>query len=274
MARPKAQSTTSSSQSLLNPNGVKPLSKKLFSRQPWHRWTDEELNLLAYYRTRHWSYARIQRKHFPSFTQKSLLGAYSRIPRKERAHRASIAASSITTSRVASRDKGSTHSHTHFTRGTSHRSDLESQAEGNVGVHEPPTLGREEDNRTLAPTDGTNRYNLRPNKCRSLQQSQPQYPIDRLRFPHFFKSYKNHLKLHGVPDRDYAPPSHSPTPGLSDGSPSVVSSLPSVASSLELFGLETRSLSTSDRDSSVTPRSSNDLLSPEFFSSEEHPHTP
>lgn len=271
MARRKAQSTTSSSQSSLTPNGVKPLSKKLFSRQPWHRWTDEELNLLAYYRTRHWSYARIQRKHFPSFTQKSLLGAYSRIPRKERAYRASIAAGSITTSRVVSRNKDSTHSH--FTPGTIHRSDTVSQPEGNIGAHESLTLRREEDNRSLAPADGTNRYNLRPNRCRSFQQSQPQYPIDRLRFPHFFKSYKNYLKLHGVSDRDYAPPCHSPTPGLSDGSPSVVSSLPSAASSLELFGLEARSLSTSDRDSPVTPRSSNDLPSPEFFSSEEHPIT-
>lgn len=262
MARQKTQST----------NRIQLQSQKLFPRQPWHRWTDEELNLLAYYRNRrHWSYARIQRKHFPSFTQSSLWGAYSRIPQKERAYRASIAAGLITTSSVASRSKDSTHSH--FTSGTSHRSYPMPQPEGNIEAHESPTLRREEDNQTLAPA-ATNRYNLRPNRCRSFQHSRPQYPIDRLRFPHFFKSYKNHLKLHRVPDRDYAPPSHSPTPGLSDGSPSVVSSLPSVASSLELFGLEARSPSPSERDSSVTPRSPNDPLSPEFFSSEERPLTP
>lgn len=63
MTRRKAQSTTIPSQ-----------SQKLVPRQPWHRWTDEELNLLAYCRTRHWSYDRILRKHFPLFTESSLWG--------------------------------------------------------------------------------------------------------------------------------------------------------------------------------------------------------
>ncbi|KAA8645036.1 aminoglycoside phosphotransferase family protein [Aspergillus tanneri] len=72
------------------------------------------------------------------------------------------------------------------------------------GVHKSSTLRREEENRPLAPTDGTKRYNLWPNRCRSFRESLPQYPVDRLRFPHFSKSYKNHLKLHGVPDRDYS----------------------------------------------------------------------
>ncbi|KAL3490924.1 hypothetical protein BJX62DRAFT_206267 [Aspergillus germanicus] len=261
MTRRKAQSTTILSQ-----------SQRLLPRQPWHRWTDEELNLLAYYRTRHWSYARIQRKHFPSFTQSSLWGAYSRIPRKERAHRASIVAGSITTSRTASRNKESTRSHP--TPETNHRSHLVSQTEANIGTHRSSTLRCEEDNRPLTPIDGTNRYNFRSNRCRSFQESQSQYPIDRRRFPHFFKSYKNHLKLDGVPDRDYAPPSHSSTPDSSDRSPSVISSLPSTASSLELFGLEARSLTSSERGALVTPSPPNDALSPEIFNLEEHPPTP
>lgn len=261
MTRRKTHSTT-----------ILPQSQKLVPRQPWHRWTDEELNLLAYCRTRHWSYDRIQRKHFPLFAESSLRGAYSRIPPKERAHRALIVASSTTTSRTTSRNKDPAHPHP--IPETNHRSHPAPQPEGNVRVHKSSALRGEEDYQTLISIDGTNRYNFRPNRCRSLQESQTQYPIDRLRFPHFFKSYKNHLKLDGVPDGDYAPPPHSPTPDSSDRSPSIISSLPSAASSLELFGLEARSLSTSDRGSSVTPSPPNDGSSPEFFSSEERPTTP
>lgn len=261
MTRHKAQSTTILSQ-----------SQKLVPRQPWHRWTDEELNLLAYCRTRHWSYARIQRKHFPLLTESSLWGAYSRIPPKERAHRASIVAGSITTSRTASRNKDSARPHP--IPETGHRSHPAPQPEGNIGVRKSSALRGEEDSQTLIPIDGTNRYNFRPNRCGSFQESETQYPIDRLRFPHFFESYKNHLKLDGVPDGDYAPPPHSPTPDSSDRSPSVISSLPSAASSLELFGLEARSLCSSDHDSLVTPSLPNEGSSPEFFSSEERPPTP
>lgn len=261
MRRRKAQSTRILSQ-----------SQKLVPRQPWHRWTDEELDLLVHCRTRHWSYARIQRKHFPLFTEKSLLGAYSRIPPKERAHRASIVAGSTTTSRTASRNKDP--AHPHQIPEADHRSHPAHQPEGNFEVHKSSALRGEEDNQTLIPIDETSRYNFRPNRCRSFQESQTQYPIDRLRFPHFFKSYKNYLKLDGVPDGDYAPPPHSPTPDSSDLSPSVISSLPSAASSLELFGLEARSLSSSDRNSSVTPSLPNDGSSPEFLGSEERPPTP
>jgi hypothetical protein len=227
-------------------------SQKLVPRQPWHRWTDEELNLLTHCRKRHWSYARIQRKHFPLFTENSLKGAYHyhRVPRKERAHRASIVASSITISQPAP------------------------QPEDNIGVHGAPAFRCEEDNQTLIPIDGTNRYNLRPNRHTSFQESQAQYPIDRVRFPHFYKSYKNHLKLDDVPDGDYAPPPHSPTPDPSDRSPSVISSPPSAASSLELFGLEPRPLSSSDSDSAVAPSLPNDGPSSEFLNLEDPRSTP
>lgn len=238
MGRQKARSTT-------NPSPL----QRLVARQPWHRWTDEELNLLAYYRIRHWSYARIQRKHFPSFTEKSLLGAFSRLPAKERVYRASIFAGTIKLSRS--------------TPETSH---TEPQSEGHDGVYGLLSL-RCEDSQLRVPADAAGRYNLRPNRCRNFQQGQSQYPIDYSRFPHFFKSYTNHLKLHGVPDRDYTPPSHSPTPDPSDRSPSIISGPPSTASSLELFGLEARSLS--DRDSSVTLGSPRE----DSLSSEELPRT-
>lgn len=246
------------------------LSQKLVPRQPWHRWTDEELNLLVHCRTRHWSYARIQRKHFPLFTKKSLLGAYCRIPPKERAHRASIFAGSITTSGTASQNKDPVRPH------PIPEADPQSypapQSEDNIGVHNSSALRG--DSQTPVPIDGTSRYNLRSNRCRNFQDSQTKYPIDRLRFPHFFKSYKIHLKLDGVPDEDYAPPLHSPTPDSSDRSPSVISSLLSTASSLDLFGLEARSPSSSDRNCSITPSPPNGGSSPEFLSSEERPPTP
>lgn len=72
-----------------------------------------------------------------------------------------------------------------------------------------------------------------------------------------------------VPDNDYAPPSHSPTPDSSDRSPPVVSSQLSDASSLELFGLEARPVSPSDRSSLIAPSPLSDDLSSEFFSAEE-----
>lgn len=228
----------------------------------YHRWTDEEINLIAHCRIRKWSYARIRRKHFPSFTKTSLVGMYNRLTLEERISRASTVAGSNTTSHITSRNKNSTHSRP------------VPQPKDNVGAHGSSTLRREEDNRFIAPVDRINRYNFRPKRCQSFLESLPRHPVDRLRFPHFFKSYRKHLDLDGAPDIDYLPPSKSPSPDPSDRSPSVVSSLPSAASSLELFGLEARSLSPSDHDSSVTSSLPNDRPSPEFFSSEERPPTP
>lgn len=227
----------------------------------YHRWTDEEINLIAYCRIRKWSYARIRRKHFPSFTKTSLVGMYNRLTLEERASRASIVAGSNTTSRITSRKESSTHPHS------------VPQPKDNVGAHGSSTLRREEDDQPPALIDRINRYNLRPNRCQSFLESQSRLPVDRLRFPHFFKSYTKHLNLDGIPDRDYVPPSHTPTPDPSDRSSSVVSSLPSAASSLELFGLEARSLSPSDHDSSVTSSLPSDGPSPEFLNLEERPST-
>jgi hypothetical protein len=224
-------------------NTIKARRRMTRPKPQYHRWTDEEINLIAYCRARKWSYARIQRKHFPSFTRTSLIGTYSRLTLEERGYRASIVANSIAASRVTSRNKDS-------------------------------TLRREEDDRLPALIDRIKRYNLRPNRCQSFLDSQSRLSIDRSRFPQFFKSYKNHLKLDSVPDKDYVPPSHSPTPDPSDRSPSIVSSLLSAASSLELFGLEARSLSPSDRDPSVTSSPVNDGPSPEFLSLEDPPSTP
>ena len=110
----------------------------------------------------------------------------------------------------------------------------------------------------------------RPNRPSIFHPRKPEYLVDRRRFPHFFRSYKYSLNLQGVPDSDYTPPSRMPTPSSSDRSVSIVSSLPSAASSLELFGLEVRSPQSSNSES-VTSDRPNDISSPEFFSSEEHP---
>lgn len=248
-----------------------PRGLTLAPRQFRHSWTNEELNLLAYHRAHHWTFDRIRKTHFPSLTKKSLIQAYGRLPIEQRAYRVSVVAALVTTSHGASRSEDTTHP----VPGPSHRSRPTSQPEGNAEAPKSSTLRHKEDNRPVASIDGTaNRYNLRPNRRKSFQRSKPRYLVDRLHFPHFFKSYQKHLKLHGVPDGDYAPPSHSPTPDSSDRSPSVASSLPSVSSSLELFGLEARSPSSSDCGPSDTSSQPSDVSSPEFFSSEERLPTP
>jgi hypothetical protein len=246
-----------------------PPRRKIKRRQIIHPWTEEELNLLSYFRHHHrWGFKQIQKSFFPSLSVDSVKSAYRRLPTEDRAWRASTAASQIRNS----------------------HSDSNTQPSLDQGPNHPPLIiagpfsqpGNDAETSILSlPSSATgvisvissnsniNRYNLRPNRPTIFLQSKRRCLVDRRRFPHFYKSYRRHLN--GLPDRGFVPPSHSPTPEPSDRSPSVVSGPPSVASSLELFGLETRSLSSSERDSSITL---NDESSPEFPSSEERLPTP
>jgi hypothetical protein len=238
-----------------------------------HSWTNDELNLLAYHRARNWTLDRIRKTYFPSLTKKSLIRAYSRLPIEERAYRTSIFAALGTTPYGASRSEDLTHSNP--VPGPSHYPRPVSQPERHL---ETVTLSspsfEKGDGSTASDNGNKNRYNLRSNRPIKFQSRKSQYLVNRLHFPNFFKSYREHLKLHTVPDRDYVPPSHSPTPDLSDHSPSSISSQPSDISSLELFGLEPRSPSPSDHRPTVNPGQVSDVSSSEFFSSEECLPTP
>jgi hypothetical protein len=243
------------------------LPRRDAKRRNRHTWTDVELNLLSHLRyLHHWSFKQIQKSYFPSLSPSALLGAYWRLSTEDRVRRASKVAGPITTPRNTTRD------------GPSHPPPLPRPFSRSGNSAETSTLSLPSSatggQPVISNSGITNCYNLRPNRPTTFAQRKPRYLVDRRRFPHFSKSYRYHLNLHGLPDRDYAPPSRTPTPDSSDRSPSVVSSLPSIASSLELFGLEARSIHSSDRNSSVTSSLPSDISSPEFFSSEERPSTP
>ncbi|KKZ65716.1 hypothetical protein EMCG_08482 [[Emmonsia] crescens] len=223
-------------------------NKITVTRQRSHRWTDEELNLLAFGRASHWPYALIQKTYFPTYTVKSISGRYERMPAKERTRRSSIAATSSIATRQSPRGRKPVHpAPIQEPRRSAHSL---AEAEDDTDI----STGHEEDSTPSRSIDRTtNRYNLRSNRPKTFRTGNQRYLVNRIHFPHFFQSYKKHLKLRGLPDRDYTPPSHSPTPGPSDRSLSVISGPPSAVSSLELFGLEARSISPSDGASPVAP---------------------
>jgi hypothetical protein len=259
-------------------------SRRKTTRKTLHSWTDEELNLLSHLRyLRRWPFKQIQRSHFPSLSPSALLGAYWRLSTEDRVRRASMVTIPITTLRNTKRDRrsashpqptcpsleqGPNHLHSHISRPLSQSG---SSAEASISSSSSCETG---DRPVISGDGNTKRYNLRPNRPTTFLEGKPRYLVDHLRFPHFFESYNYHLKRHGLPDSDYAPPSHTPTPDPSDGSPSVVSSQLSPASDSELFGLEPRSPNLSDRRPSVSPGRLSNTPNPEFFSCEEHLPSP
>ncbi|OJD25383.1 hypothetical protein ACJ73_03244 [Blastomyces percursus] len=174
------------------------------TRQRYHRWTDEELNFLAY--------GRAAAGHMPESK-----GHTS----EERAHRASIVTDSLAVSRNASQIEKYIRSNP--IRETRHFSRPLSQPEGNLEAPRSSLVRQERDSSSLKSTNGTaDRYSLRPKGPRNYRIAEPRCLVNRLYFPHFVKSYKNHLQSYGAPDKDYIAPSHSPTPDSSDPSPSYV----------------------------------------------------
>lgn len=260
-----------------------PLRPRRRKRQRvFHRWEKEELNLILYLRLhRDWTWSQIQKTYFPSVSVAAVKKAYSRIPSEDRAHCASIVPLQVIDPRNTADISRSTHeissTHSSSRRGPNQSTSLvpgPPRSGNNVVTVTLCTSNSEDGNGSIINDRNTARYNLRPNRLSNLGQSRSRFRIDRRRFPHFFRACKNHSKLRMISDRDYIPPSHSPTPDSSDRSPSVISSQLSDASSLELFGLEARPVSSSGRDSSVNPSSLSDELSSEFVSAEEHPTPP
>lgn len=245
-----------------------------FRRRPYrHGWTEKELNLLSHFRKIHgWDFKQIRKVWFPSLSYSSLHNAYRRLSAEERTYRSlttNFSTEATATNRrrsfttrpkCSSIESGPCHLYTYIPTPRSESSiedSIESKSSAEDGVE-------------ISHNKGKNRYNLRPQRPTTFPQREAQYLVDRLRFPHFFKSYKHHLKSDGLSDRDYSPPSHTPTPEPSDRSPSVVSTQLSEASSLDLFGLEPRSPRLSSLEPSINSVPFVNASSPEFFSAEEH----
>ena len=209
-----------------------------------HNWSDEELNLVCYLRCiRHWRFTQIQKAKFPLLSQHSVGRAYRRLPPEERTPRALAAVPVNTRPR-------------HIT-------------ERNVSSHHSSANNEIRDTPLDTNGDNPNRYNLRPNRPSKFVERKSRYMVDRDRFPHFFESYRDSTKPNELPDSEYIPPSHTPTPSSSEHSPSISSSPPSEISSLELFGLEARSPELSNHTPPVLSVYSSGSSSAELFSTEE-----
>lgn len=239
--------------------------------QKRHSWTNEELNILSYLRhTHHWGFKQIQTTYFPTLTPSALRGAYWYLSIEDRIRRASriiipgfpTAAETqpacFSIEQGTGRYSGSISGN--LTRSGNSTETLASTAQSPAGEIEPFTSNN----------CNSSRYELRPNRPSTFPPKEPQYFVDRHHFPHFFRSYQYSFDLRELSDSDYTPPSRTLTPSSSDRSVSLISSLPSAASSLELFGLEVRSLRSSDRESATSGRP-NSVSSSEFFSAEETP---
>jgi hypothetical protein len=226
--------------------------------QKGHNWIDEELSLVCYLRNiRHWRFTQIQKTNFPSLSRHSVGGAYRNLPPEERTRRALAVASVI--------------ADCHHT--TEHNSLRQAQAALPSPEQGPSYPSSTNTDAVLTSTSNNQaRYNLRPNRPSSFTDQQSRYVVDRIRFPHFFESYSQHLKPYELPDSEYVPPSHTPSPRSSERSQSVHSSQPSKASSLELFSLEPRSPELLSYTPSILSIHSSDTSSAEFFSTEESPH--
>lgn len=233
-----------------------------------HSWTEEELDLLAHLRHLHrWRYEQIQESYFPSLTSSAVRKAYGRLSAEERIYRALISDTATTIGCCSTLNAHPTNSSpeqgTYHLYPSIHTTLSTSQSESITDISTTSPSNSEE----LLPNQKKSRYNLRPNRPTTFRQKLPQYSIDRRRFPHFFKSCKHSVDQEALPDRNYTPPSHTPTPDLSDRSPSIVSTRLSSTSSLELFGLEPRSPSPANRESSMDLRSDTSTL--DYFSAEE-----
>jgi hypothetical protein len=241
--------------------GRVPLQKRPYR----HGWTERELNLVSHLRQIHdWNFQQIQKSFFPSLSFNAVRKAYFRLSPGDRVFRALQChrASNTATTCI---ELGPCHFYTPISI-----PDTQSESTEISTI----TLSNSENDAVIFNHYGENRYNLRPNRPTVFPPKEPQYLVDRRRFPHFYKSYKHHLESSGLPDEDYCPPSRTPTPGTSDRSPSVISTQLSEASSLDLFGLEPCSVKSSSPEPSINSNSPHYTPSPEFFSAEEHLSSP
>ncbi|KAF2460810.1 hypothetical protein BDY21DRAFT_264860, partial [Lineolata rhizophorae] len=225
-----------------------------------HPWTDEELNLISYLKLYHnWTWSRIRNTYLPFMSSSAISTAYTRITDEDRVYRASIVAT-LTKRTSNTANTLSINYHETLARASSSRR-RSSRVSRSTRTPAPRPRdysetvvilsSSEDENKPITHKNTTTRYNLRKKRLTVFRDSGPQYSVDRERFPHFYRACEKHSELRKVPDRDYEPPSHSPTPNLSDRSPSIISSELSDASSLELFGLEARPVTSSNHTSSV-----------------------
>lgn len=247
-------------------------------RRPYrHGWTERELNLLSHMRQiHHWDFQQIRKSFFSSLSYNAVRRAYGRLSAEERNSRAStIIPRNTISKRQSTSDTNSACSNLGpcrlYTSTSVSRPIIQSESTTSVSITPLPSS---EDEAAISGNRVEKRYNLRPNRPTNFPQRKSQYLVDRHRFPHFFGSYKDHLESDGLPDRDYSPPSHTPTLESSDHSPSIVSTQLSDASSLDLFGLESRSPRLSSLEPSINSNPPIDASSPEFFSAEEQPSSP
>jgi hypothetical protein len=160
-----------------------------------HRWTEEERNLIVYLRLhRNWTWGEIHRTFFSSISVDAVKKAYSRVPPEARMHRASILISLIANSRNTSRVSWSTHHSTLMHLYTGQKLYQLSQP--------VPSLSH---TKSTAET--------------VVSMTQTTGDI-------------NGHKLLKAPDGDYEPPSHSPTPTLSNYSTLIISNKLNDASSV------------------------------------------
>jgi hypothetical protein len=234
-------------------------------RKNIHSWTEEDFNILTHLQHLHrWRYKQIQISFFPSLLTGALSRAYWHLSPEERAWRASVVNSSTAEPECSRIKQGPCHLYPpiYATPSTSR-----SESITDISTTSSRDPKDESVDYSVVTNQSRHHYNLRPNRPTAFLRKQPRYLVNHHRFPHFFKSYKDSLDQEGLPDRDYSPPPHTPTLDPSDHSPSVISTQLSSASSLELFGLEPRTPSSSNRESSIDRRS--DTSSLNYFSAEE-----
>jgi hypothetical protein len=283
-----ANSSIDLSQLVLQPQRSPPSSQERSRHQPprkrttrphIHSWTDEELDLLSYLRhLRYWRFKQIKETYFPSLSSGALSRAYWRLSPEDRIRRASVISTQLTNHRDATEYSRNTLNNQ--PRPQNSEQELNLSSSDQASCSESYTENDIETSISSLSTPGneplvfncrdTGRYNLRENRPTTFPQRDSRSLVDSARFPHFYKSYKYHLKSSGLPDKDYYPPSQTPTLESSDRSPSVISTQLSEASSLDLFGLEPRSIKSSSREPFISSDSPIDAPSPDFFSAEEH----
>jgi hypothetical protein len=206
----------------------------------YHRWTEEERNLIIYLRLhRDWTWGEIHRTFFSSVSVAAVRKAYLRMTPEARMHRASILVSLIANSRNTSGVSWNTHHSTLMHLYTGQKPYQPSQpapslsqtkSTGETVASSTPTTG--DMNGSTNNGDSRSRYRLRQKRPADFHKSRLQYSVDHQRFAHLSRACEKHHELLKAPDEDHEPPSHSPTPTLSDCSSLIISSKVNDASSV------------------------------------------
>lgn len=173
-------------------------------KTPRHFWTDEELDLLTYYRSHNWTFRQIQKAHFPSVSVSGVKGAYARLN-----HPPTVPAS-IRASGNATHYHESAHS---WTR-------------GDEKAPENPTSGHERDRGSAQSiTSSTSHYHFQKRKTADTQEEKKPYQINGSPMPseHYSSPVANPGDSSNESDseffsaEEYLSSPSSPTPRSVDG---------------------------------------------------------